>query len=218
MRLWRRFSGWGIWGDIGGIRHSVWHVLAAAVIVFFVIPVAVLGAAAAVFYFAPLPAVVPDPQPGALAQTSRVYAADGSLIATFHSEHNRELAPLSQIPRPLQQAVIAAEDSRFYSHSGLDAQAVMRALVADVKAGATVQGGSTITQQYVKNAYLKTRERTIFRKLREALVAGQLERLYTKKKILGDYLNTVYMGKGAYGVQAAAKTFFGKPVSELTVG
>lgn len=165
----------------------------------------------------PTPSVVPDPVPGAVAQTSRVYAADGSLIATFHSEHNRELIDLSEMPLHLQQAAIATEDARFYKHGGLDLKAIARALIADIKARDVVQGGSTITQQYVKNAYIEAPKKTIFRKLREALLASQVERVYSKSKILENYLNTLYLGKGAYGVQAAAKTYFGKPAKDLTL-
>jgi len=207
----------GFFRDLATVRHRPLDFLKAVLILAAGLPVFAGGAAVAAFYFLPLPAVVPAINPGALAQTSHVYAGDGSLIATFHAEHNRELIPASEIPRSLRQAVVASEDSRFYQHNGIDAVAVARAVWADFRARSTVQGGSTITQQYVKNAYLGTPRKTLFRKVREALVAGQLERKYSKAKILTDYLNTVYLGKGAYGVEAASKTYFNKKAKELTL-
>lgn len=175
------------------------------------------GTAAATFLFFPLPAVVPDPIPGATAQTSYVYAADGSLIATFHAEFNRQLIEFEDMPKHLRDATIALEDARFYQHSGTDPKGILRALFADIRAGSAVQGGSTITQQYVKNAYIEKPKRTIFRKVREVLIASQIEKTHSKDKILKDYLNTVYLGKGAYGVEAAAKTYFGKAARDLTL-
>ncbi|MGI8427446.1 MAG: transglycosylase domain-containing protein [Actinomycetota bacterium] len=207
----------GLLKDFGQIRHRPRDFAKAFLILGVVAPLGAAAAAVAVFYYVPLPASVPSRTAGALAQTSRVYAADGELIASFHAEHNRELIPAHEIPLWLKQAAIASEDERFYQHSGVDLKAISRAAWADVRARATVQGGSTITQQYVKNAYLNSPQRTVFRKVREALVAGQLERTYSKEKILVDYLNTVYLGKGAYGVQAAAKTYFSKPANDLTV-
>ncbi|MGH7426612.1 MAG: transglycosylase domain-containing protein, partial [Candidatus Methylomirabilales bacterium] len=111
---------------------------------------------------------------------------------------------------------MAAEDARFYEHRGLDLKAILRALIADFRAGEPVQGGSTITQQYVKNVFVGAR-RTLFRKVREALTASSLERSFSKKKILERYLNTIYLGKGAYGVEAAARTFFDKPAADLSL-
>lgn len=199
------------------LRLRIWDLLKALIVLGVGGPVLVGGTAAAVFFFFPLPAIVPSPTPGALAATSHVYAADGSLIANFHSEHNRELIRLKEMPLSVQQAAIASEDSRFYEHNGLDVKAITRALVADFKANRTVQGGSTITQQYVKNAFLDSPQRTVFRKVREALIASQLERTYTKNKILENYLNTVYLGKGAYGVEAASRTYFNKPASQMSL-
>ena len=191
-------------------------------------PVIVGGTAMAAFLFVPLPAVVPDPIPGATAETSHVYACprgapcgpdnpEKFLIATFHAEHNRQLIKIGAMPEHLQKAAIAAEDARFYEHKGFDPKAVTRALIADLRAGATVQGGSTITQQYVKNTYIERPKRTIFRKVREVLIAFQVEKTKSKSKILEGYLNTVYFGKGAYGIEAAARTYFNKGASELTL-
>lgn len=199
------------------VRHKPRDFIKALFIIAVGAPILVGGAAAAAFFVFPVPAIVPEPTEGSQAQTSRVFAADGTLIATFHSERNRELIKLSKMPQHLQQATIASEDARFYEHKGLDARAIGRALVADFRAGTTVQGGSTITQQYVKNTYIEAPKRTVFRKVREALIASQIERTYSKPKILENYLNTVYFGRGAYGVQAAAKTYFNKDAAQLSL-
>lgn len=180
-------------------------------------PLIVGGSAGATFFLMPLPTVVPAPRPGALAQTSRIYAPDGSLIAALHAEYNRELIHLDNIPDHLEDATVAAEDARFFRHSGIDTRAILRALWADLRARSAVQGGSTITQQYVKNAYIDRPRRTILRKAREALYAAQIERSLSKRKILENYLNTVYFGRGAYGIQAAAKTYFSKNAGDLSV-
>lgn len=180
-------------------------------------PFFVGGAALAAFFMFPLPTVIPEPRAGAIAQTTQVFAADGSLIATFHAEHNRQNISLKDMPAHLWKGAVAAEDSRFFRHRGLDLRAITRALIADVRARSAVQGGSTITQQYVKNAYIDRPQRTILRKVREALYAAQVERTLSKNKILENYLNTVYLGKGAYGVEAGAKTYFGKSALQLTV-
>jgi penicillin-binding protein 1A len=185
-------------------------------------PIIFGGVALGTFFLVPLPTDVPEPRAGAIAQTSFVYAADGkTLIATFHAEHNREVIPEKQFKDPvydkIKLAAVAAEDRRFFEHSGVDPKAILRAANADVRRRAVVQGGSTITQQYVKNAYIDSPQRTIFRKLREALYASQIERSLTKESILDNYLNTVYFGKGAYGVEAAAKTFFNKSASQISL-
>ncbi|MGH9198896.1 MAG: transglycosylase domain-containing protein, partial [Acidimicrobiia bacterium] len=180
-------------------------------------PVLVGGFGVATFFLLPLPTVVPAPRPGALAQTSRIYAPDGSLIATLHAEYNRELIRLDEMPDHLEDATVAGEDARFFRHSGIDTRAIIRALWADLRTRQVAQGGSTITQQYVKNAYIEKPKRTVFRKVREALYAAQVERSLSKRKILENYLNTVYFGRGAYGVQAASKTYFNKNAKDLSV-
>jgi penicillin-binding protein 1A len=151
-----------------------------------------------------------------LAQTSFLYASDGSLITTLHAGQNRVVVPFGQIPEDVRNAVVAVEDRRFYQHGGIDVKAIVRAAYADVSAGRIVEGGSTITQQYVKNT-LVGNDQTLSRKVREAELAVQVENRYTKDQILTKYLNTVYFGEGAYGIQAAAQTFFGKPAKELTL-
>ncbi len=150
------------------------------------------------------------------AQSSRIYAADGRLITVLHAEENRENVTLDEMPRHLVDAVVAVEDARFFDHRGVDVKAILRAALANVSEGEVVEGGSTITQQYVKNALLDP-DRTINRKVEEALLAIQLEQRYTKERILELYLNTIYLGNGAYGVQAAAFEYFGVPAAELTL-
>ena len=177
----------------------------------------VLGAVAGVLLLAGACAYTPDRievAPPVDAQSSSIYAADGTLITTLHAEENRENVPLSKIPKVLQDAVIAIEDSRFWYHKGVDVKAVIRAAAANASEGAIVEGGSTLTQQYVKNTLLDD-EQSIDRKVKEALLAVEMERTYTKERILELYLNTIYFGNGAYGVEAAAREYFGKPASAL---
>jgi penicillin-binding protein 1A len=155
-----------------------------------------------------------------LAESSKIYAGDGSLITTLHGVENRTIISLNKIPQHFQDAVIAIEDERFYEHEGVDLRAVLRALVRNVASGDVEEGGSTITQQYVKNTLIapgETAAQTLRRKINEAALARQLEQKLSKDEILERYLNTVYFGQGAYGVQAAAKTFFNKPASKLTL-
>ncbi|MGQ9705039.1 MAG: PBP1A family penicillin-binding protein [Actinomycetota bacterium] len=149
-------------------------------------------------------------------QTSKILAADGTVIAELHGEQHRENVSLDQITPYLRQAVIAIEDERFYHHSGVDWKAIARAFWTNVVEGKVVQGASTITQQYVKNA-LTGKERTYWRKVEEARLANRLERKYSKDKILELYLNDVYFGQGCYGVKTASETFFGKQPSELSL-
>ena len=144
-----------------------------------------------------------------------VYDAKGRLI-TVLQEENRSSVPLEMIPTIAQDAVVAIEDSRFWSHRGVDPRAIARAASSNADAGEVSQGGSTITQQYVKNALL-TSERSLSRKIEEASLALSLERNYSKQLILELYLNTIYFGNGAYGIDAAARTYFGVPVQQLTL-
>ena len=148
--------------------------------------------------------------------SSQIYDINGNEIANIHATENRMPVKIAQIPKDLQNAFIAVEDARFYEHSGIDPRGILRALWANISGGGVSEGGSTITQQLAKNAYL-TPERTIKRKIQEMFLALQLEREYTKQEILEFYLNQIYFGQGAYGVEAAAKTYFGKDVSALTL-
>ena len=126
------------------------------------------------------------------------------------------LVPSAKIPDVMKEATVAVEDARFYEHHGVDYVGVARAMIENLRAGSVVQGGSTITEQYVKNAYVGD-ERTYTRKIREAVLAWQLEDKWSKDKILTEYLNTVYYGAGAYGVEAAARTYFHKHASGLSL-
>src|SRR5919112_1765633 len=131
-------------------------------------------------------------------------------------EH-RKTASLSQMPPQLLNAVVAKEDERFREHGGVDLWGIMRALWVDIRAGEAVEGASTITQQYVRNAYL-SQDRSITRKIKEALIAMEVERKeHSKDQIIADYLNTVYFGNNAYGIEAAAETYFNKSVEDLSI-
>jgi len=142
-------------------------------------------------------------------------ADDGRPVRFFFLER-RIPVPLREIPETLIQAVIAVEDSRFYQHFGLDIKGILRALWKDIRSLRVVEGGSTLTQQLSKVLFL-TPEKTLMRKIREAILAINIERRYSKEEILSLYLNQIYLGEGAYGVEAAARTYFGKRSSELTL-
>jgi penicillin-binding protein 1A len=146
---------------------------------------------------------------------TRIYSADKVLLAELFLE-KREPVPLEKIPRLLTAALVATEDRKFYKHSGVDLKGIARAIFKDIKAGEFVEGASTITQQLSKTLFLTPRK-TLVRKLKEAILAFQLERRYTKDEILELYLNQVYFGSGAYGVESAAKIFFGKSAKDLTL-
>lgn len=150
------------------------------------------------------------------AQTTKIYSKEGNLIASLHAEENRIVVSFDKISHWAKKAIIAIEDERFYKHKGLDVEAIARALFVDIRAGEIKQGGSTITQQYVRNIYL-TREKTIERKIKEALLAFEVEKQYSKDTILEKYLNTVYFGHGCYGIETASNNFFGKTAKDLTL-
>jgi penicillin-binding protein 1A len=157
---------------------------------------------------------VPVPSAAPPTQTTFLTYADGTRLATLDSGQSRVVVPLDRIPKVVQQAVIATEDRKFYQHRGIDPVGILRALVANVRGSGARQGGSTITQQYVKITYT-ARQRTLTRKVREAVLAVKLERELSKDQILERYLNAVYFGRGAYGVQAAAQAYFGLDVQDL---
>ncbi|MRR39525.1 penicillin-binding protein, partial [bacterium] len=163
-----------------------------------------------------LPDISVDPHATRTAQTTVVYAADGSILAEWHGEEDRTIVPLSEMPQHLRDAVVSIEDERFYAHNGVDTQAILRALRANAKEGEVAQGGSTITQQLVKILFTGG-ERTLTRKIREALLAYELESRADKDVVLQTYLNTVYFGHGSYGVESAARHYFGVPASSLTL-
>ena len=162
-------------------------------------------------------AQVPLPEEVKLPASARVYDRDGNLIATYRDEVTRFMVDTRKLPDHVREAIIAAEDRNFYEHEGVSLGGMVRAAWANVTSGEVQQGGSTITQQYIKNAVLEDFERTVDRKAREAILAIKLERKYTKDKILDFYLNTVYFGRGAYGIEAAARTYFDKHAHELKI-
>jgi penicillin-binding protein 1A len=161
------------------------------------------------------PVAIPTPVVGSATETGHIYAADGTLLADLHGPINRQSIPLSQMSPVLKQAVLAAEDANFYKEKALDFRSIIRAGIADYFAGHYAQGGSTITQEYVKIEYLGVANKTLSQKIAEVRLAYQIERRLTKDQILERYLNTVYFGEGAYGVQAASLTYFNKPASQL---
>ena len=158
---------------------------------------------------------VPLPPDVVSSQTTMLTDATGARLGELHGTENRVPVTLDKVPKSLQDAVLAAEDRHFFRHSGVDPIGIVRATWADIR-GRPLQGGSTITQQYVKNTYVGS-DRTLVRKLREAVLAVKLERKYGKREILERYLNTIYLGRGAYGMQAAADAYFGKDVGALSI-
>ncbi|MEE9527108.1 MAG: transglycosylase domain-containing protein, partial [Syntrophobacteria bacterium] len=188
------------------MRFIVWTSL--------VLIVVLLGSGAYGFYRVTrnLPQIssLKDYQPSII---TTLYADDGSPIAEYSLER-RIVVPLERIPQTLIDAFVAAEDSRFFEHEGIDFFGILRALWKNIKAGGIVQGGSTITQQVTKSLLL-TPERSFTRKLREAILAYRIEKYLSKKEILFLYLNQIYLGHGAYGVEAAAQNYFSKNVEEL---
>jgi membrane peptidoglycan carboxypeptidase len=204
---------------IAGVAAGV---LSACLAMVVVLP-AGLGVKSADHAFETLPGSLVAP---VLPQRSVILAADGSKLATFYYE-NRVEVPLAKVAPVMRQAIIAIEDSRFYQHGALDAKSTLRALIANLSAGTVIQGGSTLSQQYVKNALAETAttaaarrealEPTAARKLRELRLAIGLEKHFTKDQILERYLNIAYFGDGAYGVEEAARHYFRVHAADLTL-
>jgi membrane peptidoglycan carboxypeptidase len=159
---------------------------------------------------------IPEANDFSRSQATIVYWDDGKTELGRFSAENRESVGIEEIPKHVQQAVIAAEDRSFYQNSGFDPIGVARAAWTTVRGGEITGGGSGITQQYVKNYYL-TQERTIARKIRELFIAIKIDQQMEKDQILQDYLNTIWFGRGTYGVQTAARSYFGKPINELSL-
>src|SRR5438067_13452545 len=180
------------------------------------VPIGTVATVLGAFLFLPLPATLPKPKPGVTSSMSHVYDINGNEIAVFREYETSIPIQQKDIPEILKQAVVSIEDKRFYSHGGVDPQGTLRAMWADIR-GKAIQGGSTITQQYVKNAYTG-RKRSVARKVREAILASQLDRQAPKDEILYRYLSTIYLGGGAYGVGAAGLTYFRKPINQPTPG
>ena len=158
-----------------------------------------------------------DLQPASIGVNSFIYAADGSLLGSIPAEKNRQPVSLVDTSPWMAKATVAIEDRRFYQHGGIDFQGIARAAYRDIKAGRTVEGGSTITQQLVRNLYIKHDERTLRRKIVEACLAVQLSRDHDRSWILKNYMNTVYYGNHAYGVEAAARTYFSRRAKKLSL-
>ncbi len=182
-----------------------------------------LGVGGAVLFLTYAFANIPLPREVPLASATEVYDADGNLIGIFSGEQRRFLINTEELinnkdTKHVGEAVIASEDRTFYEHNGISLRGMVRAAWADVTSGEIQQGGSTITQQYIKQAVLVDPGRTVERKLKEAILAVKLERRYSKDQILGFYLNTVYFGRGSYGIEAAARTYFDKSAEELDIG
>jgi membrane peptidoglycan carboxypeptidase len=215
-------------GRAAAVRRLAWLCgLAAVLVTVLALPV-VLGpgllAKAAVDRFDALPSALVQPP---LPQRSVMLAADGSVIATLHGAEDRVIVPLDQVAKVAQVALVAIEDSRFYDHKGIDPRGALRALVRNGQAGTVQQGGSTLTQQYVKNVLLEQATApadkaaaiadTSARKLREARYALGVEQQLTKDQILERYLNIAYYGNGVYGIGTAAQHYFGVAAGALTL-
>jgi len=190
-------------------------VLVAALALLAAAVAATIGAGATFFAFAP-GCDLASLHPVAIGENSFVYAADGSLLGAIPAERNRQPVALGRMSRWVPAATIAIEDRRFFSHGGLDPTGIARAVWEDARAGGFVQGGSTITQQLVRNLYISS-ERTVTRKLKEACLAVKLNHDWSKQRILTTYLNQVYFGSLAYGIEAASQTYFSKPALSLSL-
>lgn len=187
--------------------------IAVIAIIIFVVMVAGAGIGFLTASIQTMPGLKGDIRPAA---SSQIFDSQGNPITTIHSAENRLPVSINKIPKNLQNAFIAAEDARFYQHIGIDPKGILRAVWANITNRGVAEGGSTITQQLAKNALL-TQDQTIKRKIQEAFLALQIEQQYTKTEILEMYLNHIYFGQGAYGVQSAAQVYFGKNVEDLTL-
>ncbi|HLC40537.1 MAG TPA: PBP1A family penicillin-binding protein [Methylomirabilota bacterium] len=200
LRL-RRPRRWWVTALVGILALMVVGTMASALWAFIVLP-SNLPAVSQLEDFRPL-------------EGTKVYDDNDELLTELHEER-RIFVPLAQIPKPVQQAILAMEDSRFYSHFGVDPMGILRAIYQNFRQGRIAEGGSTITQQLAKVLFL-TPDKSLERKLKEAFLALELERRYSKDRILELYLNHIYFGHGSYGVEAAARTYFGRSVTELSI-
>ena len=182
-----------------------------------VAPPLAAGVAVATFVLLPLPATLPEVERRPVdSLPSTVLAADGSVIGEFKEAQSRVALPAARIPDTIRRAVVAAEDRDFFRHGGIDLSGIGRALWADARSGRAAQGGSTITQQLVKNLYTGD-DRTLTRKAKDAYYAIQMERMLDKEEILTRYLNNVYLGDSTFGIEAASRSYFHKPAAEMTL-
>jgi len=201
---------------VRGKRHGRRNAVTVVLVVFFGIPLVLVATGLGAFATFKSSCTLASLRPVAIGQNSFVYAADGSLLGSIPAEHNRQPVPLSHVSPWMAKATIAIEDKRFYQHGGVDYWGIARAAWRDATKGRVVEGGSTITQQLVRNLYI-SRERTWQRKIKEACLAIKLSRHWSKDRILAAWMNQVYFGNHAYGVEAAAQTYFSKPAKDLTL-
>jgi penicillin-binding protein 1A len=200
-------SRWRGWSK-GRRRLAILAACVAVLVLAFVVGTATAGP---FFWY---PCSLGNTQANAQGQESVLLASDGTRIGALGASRTRIPVSFDQISPEMRKAMVAAEDRRFYQHGGVDWIGVLRALKSDVGSGSASQGGSTLTQQLVRNLYLG-RQRTLTRKLTEACLAEQLDRQWSKDRILTTYLNTIYFGHGAYGIEAAARTYFGVHARQL---
>ena len=190
--------------------------LGGTVVVLVAVAVVAAGTAVIAYVYMPLPVNLPEERLQPERQASTVFAIDGTPIGVFKGAETQVEISKEHIPDTIRRAVVAAEDHRFFKHRGVDWRAIGRALQEDVKAGGFVQGGSTITQQLIRNLYTGS-ERTVVRKAREALLSVQAERVLSKEDILARYLNTVYLGESTFGVEAASQSYFRKAAKDVSL-
>ena len=195
-------------------KHDRWKKIKYAILGFFAF-FAVIGFSFFLFIYFTLPNVS-DAQKLFASESSVIYDRNGEVLYTIHGDENRKIVPFDQISEYAGKAVISIEDDQFYEHGGFDAAAILKALCSEVGVCSQARGGSTITQQYIKNTFL-TSERSYTRKAKEILLSMQLEKEFTKDEILGLYLNRIPYGSNIYGIEVASQTFFGKPSVELTI-
>ncbi len=200
--------------DFWRIVRTVFSSLFLATVTIVGAPIAMALTVFAGLIFLPLPATLPIPKAASIAEPSVIYDRDGNVIATLQQFNQNIPVAESDIPAVLKEAVVADEDRNFYHHGGVDVRGTLRAIWSDVRGNGPLQGGSTITQQYVKLAYTGT-QRNLTRKIREAILASQLDRQASKDQILYRYLSIVYLGDGDTGVGAAAEAYFHVPVNQL---
>ena len=178
--------------------------------------VAVIAAVGAGLFFAAYQSIaVPEPDDFSQAETTNVYYADGETLMGSYAEYDRTSVDFATLPLHVGHAVVASEDRTFFENEGIDLRGIARALWNNLR-GLPTQGGSTITQQYVERYYVGTTT-SYTGKFKEAILAIKIDNQQDKEEILGNYLNTIYFGRGSYGIEVAAQNYFGKPASELTV-
>ncbi len=204
------------WASPAFLDEPMWRWVTALAVTSVLVPVLVVGLLAASLLAMPLSGSLPAMKPSIESGITRVYDQNGVEIANFRRFDTNLPVARGDIPPVLVNAVVAAEDQRFFSHKGVDSRGIVRAFLADLRGGGYKEGASTITQQYVRLAYVGD-QRTLGRKLREAILAGRVEKKLSKDEILYQYLSRAYFGSGAYGIGAAADAYFHTSVKDLTL-